>query len=106
MNMAISFFVGCVVFVMMMFIKIPTKRFCKRFAGKIGKSDEEKQLLYRRLNVVIIFLTMVLSMIVYYLVLLVMGETHFKMCCSLKAGAIAVAIYMIFEQWFGDDFQI
>jgi len=27
---------------------------------------------------------------------------HFKWCCSLKAGAVAIAIYAVYEQWFGE----
>lgn len=106
MNMAISFFVGCVTFVLMMFVKIPVKKMTLELAEKVRNNEEEKLLLYKRLNVIVIFVTMMLSMICYYFVLDILGEGHFKMCCSLKAGAIAVALYMVFEQWFGDNFRI
>ena len=106
MNMSISFFVGCITFVLMMFIKIPIKKLNSNLAVKTAKADVERILLYKRLNVIIIFVTMMLSMICYYFVLNLLGEGHFKMCCSIKAGTIAVALYMVFEQWIGDDFQI
>ena len=104
MNMAISFFVGCVTFVLMMFVKLPIKKINYKLATRVVDNEEEKQILYKKLNVIIIFIAMMLSMICYYFVLRMLGETHFKMCCSIKAGAIAVALYMIFEQWFGDEF--
>ena len=106
MNMAISFFVGCVTFVLMMFVKLPIKKMNYKLASKVVDSEEEKQILYKKLNVIIIFIAMMLSMVCYYFVLKMLGGTHFKMCCSVKAGAIAVALYMIFEQWFGDEFRI
>ena len=106
MNMAISFFVGCVTFVLMMFVKLPIKKMNYKLACKVVDSEEEKQILYKKLNVIIIFIAMMLSMVCYYFVLKMLGGTHFKMCCSVKAGAIAVALYMIFEQWFGDEFRI
>lgn len=104
--MSIAFFVGCVTFVLMLFIKVPLKKMSAYIADRIGKNDEEKQVLCKRLHISILFFTMLVSMIIYYFVLIFLGETHFKMCCSLKAGTIAVALYMIFEQWFGDNFQI
>lgn len=106
MNTAISFFVGCITFVAMMFIKKPIKRVTFGLAEKKGKREEDKRVLYKRLNIMIIFAAMFVAMIFYYLVLIFLGETHFKMCCSLKAGAVSVALYVIFEQWFGDNFQI
>ena len=106
MNMSIVFFVGCITFVLMMFIKKPIKKLNSGLALKATKADVERIVLYKRLNVVIIFVTMMLSMVCYYFVLKLLGEGHFKMCCSIKAGAIAVALYMVFEQWIGDDFQI
>ena len=104
MNMAISFFVGCVTFVLVMFVKLPIKKINYKLAARVVDNEEEKQILYKKLNVIIIFIAMMLSMICYYFVLRMLGGTHFKMCCSIKAGAIAVALYMIFEQWFGDEF--
>ena len=107
MNMSISFFVGCITFVLMLFIKMPIKKLNSGLALKATKTDAtERILLYKRLNVVIIFVTMMLSMVCYYFVLKLLGAGHFNMCCSIKAGAIAVALYMVFEQWIGDDFQI
>ena len=106
MNMSIAFFVGCITFVLMMFIKKPIKKLNSGLVLKATKVDVERIVLYKRLNVVIIFVTMMLSMVCYYFVLKLLGEGHFKMCCSIKAGAIAVALYMVFEQWIGDDFQI
>ena len=106
MNMAISFFVGCITFVVMLFVKLPIKKINYKLASRVIDNETEKKRLYKKLNVIIIFIAMMLSMIFYYIVLRMLGGTHFKMCCSVKAGAIAVALYMIFEQWFGDDFRI
>lgn len=102
MNMAIAFFTGCVTFVLMLVIKIPIKKLTYRFADRVTSDEESQHVLYKRCNVVIILITMVVAIICYYLVLQVLGEDHFKVCCSIKAGAIAIALYAAFEQWFGE----
>lgn len=102
MNMAIAFFVGCITFVLMMIIKIPVKKITAVIAENHAENAEHEYLLYKRYNVVIIFLTMVISMLCYYCVIQVLEIEHIKWCCSLKAGAIAIAIYVIFEQLVGN----
>ncbi len=106
MNTAIMFFVGCLTLVLMMFIKIPIKKMTANLAKKWQQEEEEQYILYKRLNVLVIFCVILVSLISYYFVLQLLGEEHFKMCCCIKAGAIAIALYAIFEQWFGDDFAL
>jgi len=106
MNMAISFFVGCLTFILMMFIKVPFKSLFASLAEKKCKNENDRQEMYKRLNSVIIFITLMVSLICYYFVLQLLGETHFKLCCCMKAGAVAIAIYAVFEQWFGDKYKI
>uniref|UniRef100_UPI00405721D8 hypothetical protein n=1 Tax=Acetatifactor sp. TaxID=1872090 RepID=UPI00405721D8 len=106
MNMAIAFFVGCLTLVLMMFIKIPLKKLTAKLAETLHEDKEDRELLYKRLNVLIMVVAVLVSLICYYIVLQILGETHFKMCCCLKAGAIAIALYAIFEQWFGDEFKL
>lgn len=106
MNMAIAFFTGCITFALMFIIKIPIKSFTYRIASRATLDDKKCQVLYKRYNILIIIVTMTVATICYYLLLQVLGEEHFKLCCSLKAGAISVALYAVFEQWFGDDFDL
>ena len=105
MNAEISFFVGCVTFVIMMGLKIPMKRFTEMIVEDYytGKSEEEKFILRKRMNFSIIVLNFIIATICYYIVLRLMGDSHFKWCCTLKAGAIATVIYAIYEQWVIND---
>lgn len=106
MNNAITFFVGCFTLVSMMFIKIPIKKITARLAARMQHDVENRHSLYKRLNTVIQFVVIIFSLICYYFVLKLLGETHFKLCCCMKAGAIAIALYAVFEQWFGEDFRV
>lgn len=102
MNMAIAFFVGCITFVLMMIIKIPVKKITAILAANQAENQEQEYILYKRYNVVVMFLTMAIAMLCYYWVLQVLEIEHIKWCCSLKAGAIAMAIYTIFERFVGN----
>lgn len=102
MNIAIAFLVGCITFVLMMIIKIPVKKMTGFLATKVDDDEEESYILYKRFNGMLILITMMVSAVCYYFVLQGLGEEHFKICCSMKAGAIAVALYAAFEQWFGE----
>lgn len=106
MNMSIAFFVGCFTFVVIMLVKIPIKKLMSTIAENRGGDEEEVRIIYRRGNSIIYVLVMLVAAISYCLVLELIGEEHFKLCCSMKAAAIAVALYAIFEQWFGDDFKL
>lgn len=106
MNSAISFFVGCLTLVLMMIIKIPIKKMVFKLSWEISKEEKQQQMVYKRLNSILIVCVMLVSVVCYYLVLMVLGEEHFKLCCSVKAGAIAVALYAVLEQWFGDDMKL
>lgn len=101
MNSAIAFFVGCVTFVLMMVIKIPIKRLIL-VAVKQTEYEEDRQfVLYKRWNTVLLLVTLLVSAVVYYFVGAFLEIDHFKWCCSIKAGAIAIALYAVYEQWFG-----
>lgn len=101
-NFAIAFFVGCITLVLMTIIKIPIKQLTRFIANRLETDKEDSHVLYRRFNGIIIILTMIVSAFCYYFVLQGLGEEHFQICCSMKAGAIAVALYAAFEQWFGE----
>lgn len=103
MNAELVFFVGCMTFVLMMGFKIPIKALTDILIEHYGffMDDEKKHILRKRLNFTVIILTFVLAAICYFYVLRLLGETHFKWCCTLKAASIAIAIYAIYEQWFG-----
>ncbi len=103
MNITIAFFVGCITFVLMMLIKIPVKKITFFLAGRLEDDEDDRFVLYKHLNGVIILLTIMVAAVCYYFVLGWLGEEHFKACCSLKAGVIAIALYALYEQWFGED---
>ncbi len=102
MNMAISFFVGCITFVLVMLIKLPIKKITAAVASHIAINDEQEYLLYKRFNIVIMLLAMLIAVVSYYSIIQVMGLEHIKWCCSLKAGAISVALYAIYELLFDE----
>lgn len=102
MNTAIAFFVGCLTFVLMMGIKIPIKRMISSFVEHVVYEEERKYVVYKRWNTVLFFVTMLVAALCYYYVGLILEIDHFKWCCSLKAGAIAIALYVVYEQWFGE----
>lgn len=103
MNSTIAFFVGSVTFVLMLVIKLPVKKFTRQVADSLAEIPRERYRIYRRCNISLIILTMIVAITCYCLVLMALQETHFKFCCTLKAGAIATALYAVFEQWFGED---
>ncbi len=103
MNIAIAFLAGCVTFVLMMFIKIPIKILTGKLADRIGYDEDDCHVLYKRLNGVIILMAIIVATMCYYVMYCVLEVGHFKLCCSLKAGMIAIALYAAYEQWFGEE---
>ena len=98
MNFTIAFFVGCITLALMMLIKLPVKAITRRLAD--DSSDERgNDIRYKRYNMILFVLVFVVACILYYFVLQWLGETHFKFCCSLKAGVIAIALYSVFERF-------
>jgi len=100
MNMAIAFFGGCMTFVLMMVIKLPIKKLNRWIADCFFEEDDERELLYKRLNVSIMVVTMLLSMVCYYIVAGMFDIEHLKWCCAMKGGAIAIALHAMYAQWF------
>lgn len=103
MSISIAFCVGCITFVLMMVLKIPMKKITGFLAHKLEPDEDDAYILYKRLNGVIILLTIMIAIVCYYLVSQWLGIENFKFCCSLKAGFIAIALYALYEQWFGED---
>lgn len=103
MNTAVAFFAGCVSFVMMMVIKLPIKKLTRMLVEQLEYYEEKRYVLYKRFNGVIILLTIIVAAVCYYLISTILGVKHFKLCCSLKAGMIAIALYAAYEQWFGEE---
>ncbi len=98
MNFTIAFFVGCMTLALMMLIKIPIKAITEKLADRTF-SEEDNHIINRRYNLIIILMVFVVACIIYYFVLSWLGDDHFKFCCSLKAGCIAVALYAAFERF-------
>lgn len=103
MNSAIAFFVGCLTFVLVMGIKIPIKKMIFSMVERMVIEEKRQYVMYKRWNTVLFLVVMLVAALAYYYVLRVMEIEHFKWCCSLKAGAVAIAIYAVYEQWFGDN---
>ena len=92
--------VALFVFFLMFLLKIPMKRWSWRIAEDRHRGNEGRAYaLYRRLNVSVIIMTVLLSVLIYYLICL-WGGLHHKLCCSFKAGVLALALYALYDQWF------
>ena len=98
MNDAVTFLVGCFTFLVMKPLKYPIKK----WNWKLARGNYER---YRRYNAVIFLLVMAVSVGTYYLLYRLVDLDHFKLCCTLKAGAMAMAIYAVYEQWTGSSFS-
>lgn len=99
MNMAIAFFGGCMTFVLMMVIKIPIKKLNRWIVECYFEDYEDKELLYKRLNVSVMVAAMLLSMMCYYVVAGIIFEvSNLKWCCAMKGGAIAIALHAVYAQ--------
>ncbi|MBE5873470.1 MAG: hypothetical protein E7287_03580 [Lachnospiraceae bacterium] len=98
MNFTIAFFIGCITLVLMLLIKIPVKTVTKRLADE-SFDERGNDIRYKRYNMILFILVFVVACVIYYLVLLWLGDDHFKFCCSLKAGIIAIALYSVFERF-------
>ena len=92
MNDAITFLVGCVTFLTVNLLKIPIKAWNR-------KQAKENYSRYRIRNSVIFLLVMAVAVGTYAMLYHLADLDHFKLCCPLKAGAMAVAIYAVYEQW-------
>lgn len=101
MNAAITFFVGCMTFVLMMGIKIPVKKMISSFVENVIPDENRRCVICKRCNAILFPIVLLVAAVGYYCVLKMMEIEHFKWCCSLKAGAIAIALYAVYEQWFG-----
>ena len=99
MNAAISFFVGCITFVLMMVIKVPIKRIIRSLV-ECYVQEEKQYVMYKRWNTILFGVAILIAAICYFYVAIVLGIDHFKWCCSVKAGAVAIALYAVYEQWF------
>ena len=102
MNSAVLFFIGCITFALMMVIKIPIKRMIFLLVERIVVDEERHYIVYKRWNTVLLFVTLLVAAAFYYFIGGILEIDHYKWCCSTKAGAIAIAIYATYEQWFGE----
>lgn len=103
MNTAIAFFVGCLTFVLMMGIKVPIKKLIWTLVERTEYDEDRQYVLYKRWNTVLLLMAVLVAAVCYFCVGMLIGIDHFKWCCSLKAGAISIALYAIYEQWFGEE---
>lgn len=105
MNSAVSFFVGAVTFVLVMILKMPVKRITWWLAKHCRTEERSRYVFYKRCNSVLFILTAVVAVYSYYVLYRLIALDHFKWCCTLKAAAIAMAIYAVYELWFGSDYE-
>lgn len=102
MNMAISFLSGSITFVLVMLIKVPIKKLNAQVAEEKAYSEEEFYKIYKRRNGVIYLCVALVALVSYCFILYALGEEHIKLCCSMKAAAIAIALYAVYEQLLGE----
>ena len=95
------FLIGGVTFALMLLIKIPIKKCTWDLADRWAVDDEDQRKLFHRLNLILVVFAVLVAVVLYCFILIWMGDSHFKFCCSLKGAAIAMAFYAIFEQWTG-----
>lgn len=98
MNNAITFFVGCVTFVLTMGVKIPLKMFTKYMVNRFCWDAEYEEIVRKRVNLLVILLALIIALLCYTVLQMILELDHFKLCCALKATAIAVSIYYIYEK--------
>ena len=84
-----------------MILKIPVKKLTWKLAKRYGGAQEDCYCRYRRYNSVLFLLVTVVAVGAYYVLYRLLELDHFKLCCTLKAGAMAIAFYDIYEQWTG-----
>ena len=72
----------------------------KAIAGRFYKEKDKRMLLYRRLNVSIMIMAVLVSMLCYYVVAQFFMISNIKWCCAMKGGAIAIAMHTLYSQWF------
>ena len=95
MNCIIIFFIGAITFALMFLIKIPIKKLTNDLTDNYVKR--------KRMNFIVIIVTIIVAIVSYCFVLVWLGITHFKLCIALQGAALAMAFYAIYEQWFGND---
>lgn len=101
MHNAVTFLSGCFTFLAVQYLKAPIKKASWRRACRGGEQGRYGR--YRRYNFMIFFLVTAVAMGAYSALYHLVGLDHFKLCCTLKAGAMAVALYAVYEQWTGSE---
>lgn len=96
----IGVIVGVQVFLYVFLLKIPLKKLHMQIASK-KDTERARQAKFRHLNATFILWVFFLSVSIYYIICLLL-EIHHKLCCSFKSVAIALTLYAIYEQLFGE----
>lgn len=98
MNDAVTFFVGCFTFVIVMILKIPVKKITWHLAQRNTLDRDACYIRYKRYNAVLFLLVAAVAVGAYYVLYRLVNLDHFKLCCTLKAGALAIALYAVYDQ--------
>ena len=69
-------------------------------AGYFCEEEDKKTVLYRRLNVSIMAVAILISLLCYYVVAQFYVVENIKWCCAMKGGAIAIALHAVYAQLF------
>lgn len=95
---------GTLTLAIVMILKIPIKgltgRLAAQYAGKSGKSEGRRNLIYKRLNGVIFVLAMVTGILVFDITATISPQIVFSGGSAALSGFIAIAEYEIIEQIF------
>lgn len=87
-------------FLAMFVIKIPFKALTRRIAQHSNRSEYDKLVLNKRLNLIIIFLTFIVGTGMFIIEFKVSGLEHFSFSHAIETGAFAIAYYALFERFF------
>lgn len=92
-----------ITFLSMFIIKKPIKRRIINFVDKKAVQNvrwkEQKRIYTRRLNLIIIFITMLLSFSIFFILSLLSPFIHFSMFSALLSGIIALTEYAVYDQF-------
>ena len=94
--------IGICVFGITFLVKTPVKNVTRYLAyRKVEERGEEYcYARYRKLNLVILLVVLLLSVTLNLMFCVILGNHH-KLCFALKATMVAICLYSVYEQLFG-----
>lgn len=100
MNQLLAVITGVLVFGLVQVLKGPIKKGICKYVAKRDTEVSKRELLRKRLGCSLAIVAFLLAIILDIVLTLAIGRGHVQLCYGLKAGAVSVFIYVIYEQWF------